>query len=72
MSERRCTICGAPLESGLRSVFCSGRCRTIDLSRWLSEEYRIRGGEDEEAGGLVRSTDRGGDASSPDGREEDR
>jgi endogenous inhibitor of DNA gyrase (YacG/DUF329 family) len=21
--------------------FCSRRCRTIDLGRWLSEEYRI-------------------------------
>jgi endogenous inhibitor of DNA gyrase (YacG/DUF329 family) len=21
--------------------FCSGRCRLIDLGRWLGEEYRI-------------------------------
>ncbi|MGC8529028.1 MAG: DNA gyrase inhibitor YacG [Leptospirillia bacterium] len=55
MDERRCAICGALLERDLRSVFCSERCRTIDLARWLSEEYRIRGGEDEEAGGLVHA-----------------
>jgi hypothetical protein len=57
VDERRCAICGAVLERNLRSVFCSERCRTIDLARWLSEEYRIRGGEDEEAGGLVHSTE---------------
>lgn len=29
--------------------FCSSRCRGVDLSKWLSEEYRIGGagtGED--------------------------
>jgi endogenous inhibitor of DNA gyrase (YacG/DUF329 family) len=24
--------------------FCSKRCRTIDLGRWLSEEYKVPGG----------------------------
>ena len=66
VDERRCAICGAPLERSLRSVFCSERCRTIDLARWLSEEYRIRGGEDEEAGGLVHSTEGDRDPSSED------
>jgi endogenous inhibitor of DNA gyrase (YacG/DUF329 family) len=23
--------------------FCSRRCRTIDLGRWLGEEYRVAG-----------------------------
>ena len=70
VDERLCTICGSPLASGLRSVFCSERCRTIDLGRWLSEEYRIRGGEDEEAGGLVHSTEGGGESDSSSDREE--
>ena len=70
MGDRRCAICKGPLESGLRSLFCSERCRTIELARWLSEEYRIRGGEDEEAGGLVHSTDGGGEFPSSDDREE--
>jgi endogenous inhibitor of DNA gyrase (YacG/DUF329 family) len=26
--------------------FCSERCRTIDLGRWLGEEYRIPAGPD--------------------------
>jgi endogenous inhibitor of DNA gyrase (YacG/DUF329 family) len=33
--------------------FCSPRCRTIDLGRWLSEGYRIPSeaeGEDESVG----------------------
>jgi uncharacterized protein len=25
--------------------FCSARCKTIDLGKWVSEEYRIAGGE---------------------------
>jgi len=28
--------------------FCSKRCRTIDLGRWLGEGYRIGGGEPSE------------------------
>ncbi len=62
MAERRCSICKAPLADNLRSVFCSERCRTIDLSRWLSEEYRIRGGEDDEGGQLVRSREPGSES----------
>jgi len=64
VAERRCSICKAPLAADLRSVFCSERCRTIDLSRWLSEEYRIRGGEDEEGGQLVRSREPGSESGS--------
>lgn len=27
--------------------FCSGRCKQIDLNKWLSEEYRVPTGEEE-------------------------
>ena len=37
---RRCPICGkAPLPPGKR--FCSDRCETIDLGRWLTGAYAI-------------------------------
>jgi endogenous inhibitor of DNA gyrase (YacG/DUF329 family) len=47
MSERNpvtakpaCPICGKPTNPEHRP-FCSARCRTIDLGRWLKGEYRI-------------------------------
>jgi endogenous inhibitor of DNA gyrase (YacG/DUF329 family) len=39
-----CAVCGAPvapLAENPTFPFCSGRCRTIDLGRWLDERYRI-------------------------------
>ena len=35
-----CPICGKPATPGHRP-FCSGRCRNIDLGRWLKGSYRI-------------------------------
>jgi uncharacterized protein len=37
---RRCPICGKPAVPGFRP-FCSARCRTIDLGRWIDGRYRI-------------------------------
>ena len=46
----KCAICGKPAIRGAvvdrkRGVdaypFCSFRCQTIDLGKWLNEEYRI-------------------------------
>ena len=39
----RCPICKKVLTEAMRATrpFCSPRCRTIDLGRWLSEDYRI-------------------------------
>jgi endogenous inhibitor of DNA gyrase (YacG/DUF329 family) len=39
-----CPICGAEVKP--RSVnkahpFCSPRCKSIDLGKWLDEEYRV-------------------------------
>jgi endogenous inhibitor of DNA gyrase (YacG/DUF329 family) len=41
-----CPICNRPAQSrpGNRSYpFCSDRCRLLDLSKWLSEQYRVAG-----------------------------
>lgn len=36
--------------------FCSKRCRTIDLGRWLSEDYKFSAGPSDD-----RSTPKGDD-----------
>jgi endogenous inhibitor of DNA gyrase (YacG/DUF329 family) len=48
-----CPICGRWMEG--RSLaewpyfpFCSARCKTIDLGRWLGETYRLPAEEPEE------------------------
>jgi endogenous inhibitor of DNA gyrase (YacG/DUF329 family) len=41
---RRCVICGenaAPRNLNKFAPFCSDRCKMIDLSRWLNEEYVV-------------------------------
>lgn len=38
----RCPICGRAATVANRP-FCSVRCADIDLSRWLTEAYRIPG-----------------------------
>lgn len=41
-----CPICNRPASprpSNRFYPFCSERCRLIDLSKWLGEEYRIAG-----------------------------
>lgn len=37
---RACPICGKPATRP-HYPFCSARCRTIDLGRWLGGDYRI-------------------------------
>ena len=45
MMQRECPTCGgpvgAPSEQNRSFPFCSARCRTIDLGKWLDERYRI-------------------------------
>ncbi|MCL2723761.1 MAG: DNA gyrase inhibitor YacG [Polyangiaceae bacterium] len=39
-----CPICNADAktrESNAAFPFCSPRCRTIDLGKWLNEDYRM-------------------------------
>ena len=37
----RCPECGATIKLGSFLPFCSERCRCIDLSRWLREDFVI-------------------------------
>jgi endogenous inhibitor of DNA gyrase (YacG/DUF329 family) len=37
---RPCPICGNPADPKHRP-FCSARCATIDLGRWLKGNYRV-------------------------------
>jgi uncharacterized protein len=41
----KCPTCGKPVEwtDNPFRPFCSERCKLIDLSRWVSEEYRVPG-----------------------------
>jgi hypothetical protein len=45
MTATTCPICGrrmaGPLTDWPQLPFCSVKCRTIDLGRWLNESYRI-------------------------------
>ena len=38
-----CPICGNSFTEAMTTAmpFCSDRCRTIDLSRWMNEEYAV-------------------------------
>ena len=43
-SPKPCPICGKPA-SDRHKPFCSQRCVTIDLARWLTGAYRVAGEE---------------------------
>lgn len=46
----KCPICDAVVQPRAQNKlfpFCSARCKTIDLGKWLSEEYRVPSGEAE-------------------------
>lgn len=48
----RCPICERefdPASPTAAKPFCSNRCRTIDLGRWLSESYSLSADPDSEA-----------------------
>ncbi len=36
----KCSICGKPATEKF-APFCSSRCATLDLGRWLGEGYKI-------------------------------
>jgi endogenous inhibitor of DNA gyrase (YacG/DUF329 family) len=39
-----CPICGAeskPRSENPAFPFCNARCKTVDLGKWLNEDYRI-------------------------------
>jgi endogenous inhibitor of DNA gyrase (YacG/DUF329 family) len=44
MPQAQCPTCREPVEPRKTNPFfpfCSERCRTLDLGRWLGEAYRI-------------------------------
>ena len=46
MIKVRCPICDRTMEGENKAdwpqfPFCSPRCQTIDLGRWLGEKYRV-------------------------------
>jgi endogenous inhibitor of DNA gyrase (YacG/DUF329 family) len=43
--SKPCPICGKAAEHAFRP-FCSARCRDVDLNRWLSGTYIVRGRDD--------------------------
>jgi uncharacterized protein len=45
--SRACPICGKPAVTRFRP-FCSGRCKDVDLNRWLSGHYAIPVAESED------------------------
>lgn len=57
----RCPICGKQFEQGQSPAppFCSERCRTIDLRRWLDEEYTLPRVPDPEADELPEAGSNG-------------
>jgi endogenous inhibitor of DNA gyrase (YacG/DUF329 family) len=53
MNRVRCPICERPMEGQSTAEwpefpFCSRRCKTIDLGRWLGEAYRLPSEAEEE------------------------
>ncbi len=42
-TELPCSICGRLTEYFTEPLgpFCSQRCKTVDLGKWLGEEYRV-------------------------------
>ena len=37
-----CPVCRKPADRDATAFpFCSARCRTVDLGRWLDESYRV-------------------------------
>jgi hypothetical protein len=42
---KKCPTCNNPVEwqDNPFRPFCSERCRLVDFSKWMSEEYRVPG-----------------------------
>ena len=47
----RCPICRKPTNVDFRP-FCSARCKTLDLGRWLGGVYRVPTDEEPEEGSV--------------------
>jgi uncharacterized protein len=52
-----CPICGeevTPRSANKAFPFCTARCKSIDLGKWLSEDYRVPATPDEAGEGGER------------------
>lgn len=51
-TKLKCPTCGKETEweGNPFRPFCSDRCKLIDLGRWLSEQYRISEGKEQDEG----------------------
>ena len=51
MSKVRCPICDAKMPGNWADYpeypCCSRRCKTIDLGRWLGEDYKVSSKDDD-------------------------
>ena len=56
-----CPVCKAPMPAPWREYpeypFCGKRCKTIDLGRWLSEDYRVPEKDGENRSSEVRDNE---------------
>jgi endogenous inhibitor of DNA gyrase (YacG/DUF329 family) len=52
----KCAICSRQATEKF-SPFCSSRCATLDLGRWLGESYKVPAVEDEPEGDFAIPTD---------------
>jgi hypothetical protein len=43
MQKLKCPVCGRSVDFNAppAGLFCSERCKLIDLGKWLGEEYRV-------------------------------
>jgi endogenous inhibitor of DNA gyrase (YacG/DUF329 family) len=67
-----CPICGkevAPRSSNKEFPFCSARCKSIDLGKWLSEDYRVPATPDAAGEGDVGDAGDAGEGDSPSKRD---
>lgn len=49
MPKNKCPICkkkSGTLKTNKTFPFCSTQCKTIDLGKWVSEEYKVETGDD--------------------------
>ena len=55
-----CPICGkevTPRSANKAFPFCTARCKSIDLGKWLNEDYRVPASVDEAGEGGEAETD---------------
>jgi uncharacterized protein len=51
-AKKGCPVCGKPVVEASKP-FCSERCRSVDLGRWLSGSYVIPASDTDDDGDSV-------------------